>query len=220
MKQMLYILTFLSFQIGSTVYGQTTSNMIDSLTKSILKNKVNSYEDIYAFKYIIDQRQENNLKTHLDTTKGDYIFIKEYFFSQDSSATSKEEYFNTGDSIPTVIYLSDSLYDVEKLYTSFFGRESKRINEEELFTPKIKNLKSYKTYQELAYNKIQTRSHGCVDFDREGEKFKERRTEQLKGTYAIYTLIDNQTDKVWISLQYPPKKPKFIIDRYNPVWDF
>lgn len=219
-KQIFYILTFLTFATGSTVYGQRNSAKVDSLTSIIFNDKVDRDKDKYAFKSIIDHRQESNLGTHLDTTKGDFICIVEFFFYQDSSVTSKEEYFHAGDSIPRTIYLSDTICDVKKLYTSIFGREKERIQDEELFNPKIKKIKSYTVYQELDYNKTQTRTHGCVDNDRNGNAFKEIRTEQLKGTYVIYTLIDNQTNNILISFQYAPNKPKFKIDTYNPVWDF
>ncbi|PCJ63604.1 MAG: hypothetical protein COA58_15820 [Bacteroidetes bacterium] len=220
MKRELYILTFFCFLISPALYGQMTSAKLDSLTHDIFNQRVKTDSNKYAFKYIIDKRKKSKLLSHIDTTKGDYIFIKESFFYKDQSTVTKEEYFHDGDSIPTVIYDRNLSCEVDDYYYSMFGLESQRILDEELFTPKIKKFKSYLTFQELDYNRIQIRSHGCVDFDAQGKNFEKKKTEELKGTYVIYTLIDRKNDKIWISFQYPPKNPEFSIVRYNPVWDW
>ena len=220
MKHFIKILEIFFFLTGLTAYGQTLTLEIDSLTSNIFKKNVYKNQDEFAFQYIIEQRKKNHLHEHLDTTLGDYVFIVEYFCFQDTSSTTKEEYFMQGDSIPNVIYLDDTIHEVEKLYASILGRERQRIKDEELFNPKLTRFKTFKNYQELSYDKVQTRVHGCVDYDSKGKRFKKIRAKQLKGSYAIYTFINHKTGEIRMSFQYAPKKPRFKIDTYNPVWDW
>ena len=79
LRQILYILIFISFVTSSKVYGQGIFDEVVSLTNKAFNYMIKRDLDKYAFKSIIDQRQENNLEIHLDMTKGDFIFIVEYF---------------------------------------------------------------------------------------------------------------------------------------------
>ena len=185
-----------------------------------LHQNVDEVRDSVAFVQLLENRITLNLAARIDTIPCEYIFLIEEFSFLDSVITVKEEYFNVGDSIPSSIFVNDELIDVFSIYTSIFGREKMRIRAEELFIPKLKKYQAFQSFQELAYAKEQVREHGCVDPGNDGIEFRKRRSNELRNTYAIYTLIEKSSKTVFSSFQYAPKEPTFEIVHYAPVWDF
>jgi len=160
------------------------------------------------------------MKSFIMTNQNDYIIIKEFYNQYDSLGNYVLEVFNVGDSIPVKIYMNDSIIDIHDRYSSYFGRESLRIKNEEYLIPKSKRIKSFKVYQEFAYDSIQARTCGCVGCAFTEKQFKRMQRERIKNTHVIYTLIDGTTNTIWTSFQYGARRPKFKIIKYYPVWDF
>lgn len=216
-RQILTIFFILSSFIG---FGQVSSSVLDSYTQEVFNLEVNLKTDQYAFQRILIEREQNDTYSHIDSSKNEYIFINESFTYLDSSTAIIEEYFNAGDSIPRFVYIDDTLVKKLDMYVNYYRFLKKNAQNEDLLSPKIKEFKSYATFQELAYNKTQIIEVGCVRLDEKGVLFKELMTKKLKASYTINTFINNKTKEVWISFQYAPKEPVFEIESRNSVWGF
>lgn len=86
--------------------------------------------------------------------------------------------------------------------------------------PLITNYSKLKPAQKLSYEKRQIWSHGCVVQKNSKANFEKRRTKELKTTYRILTMIDRPNNKIIVSVQFAPIRPKFETYSYNAVWDW
>lgn len=216
MKQALIIFIIIS---GSMLAeGQTVGRNIDSLSLENIKHLPRSKQD--HFDKILKNRLNYDWLIQLDTAKFDYAFIQETYCQLDSSITVTERYFIKTDSIPKSVFLNGKFMDPKGIYDGFLIWYTQNVTYYTTLYPLIKSYNSLKSIQELPYNKKQIWSHGCVVFENDKKKFTERRTKQLKTTYQIQTMVDRVNNKIVVSVQYAPKRPKFETYSYNAVWDW
>ena len=216
MKQTLtiLILTICSF----TTNGQTLSLTIDSLTIKHLK--LLPTEQQKYFDSILQNRQKTAWLKRIDTTKFDYAFIEETFCYSDTTSKITERYFIKTDSIPQSVFVNGNFKDPKTIYDGFLIWYSKNVTYFITLFPLIDNYSKLKQTQELPYDKRQIWSHGCVVQENGKKHFEEKKREQLKATYQIQTMVDRVNNKIVVSIQFAPKRPKFETYSYNGVWDW
>ena len=158
--------------------------------------------------------------TRIDTLNYDYGFIEETFCFWNTASNITERYFMKGDSIPKSVYINGMYTDSHTIYDNFFIWYSKNVTHFTTLFPLIDKYSRLKPTQELPYDKRQIWTHGCVVRKNGMKQFEERRTDQLKATYQIQTMVDRVHDKIVVSIQSAPKRPKFKTYSYNWVWDW
>ncbi len=208
------ILAFSSVMLS----GQSYAWAMDSLTKRYLAKLPVSKQ--IQFDSILSQRLAIDLSTRIDTLDFDYAFIEENFCFADSIGAVEERYFRSLDSIPTYVFFDGLFYDPKKVYNGHFIWYSKNVTHLNTFRPLFKKYTGLKSIQELPYARRQIWEHGCVVIENGELDFKQERSEQLKSTFQIQTMIDKQKQKVIVSIQLAPKKPRFKTISYNAVWDW
>jgi hypothetical protein len=216
MKTVVTIL-FLTFSSYFS-FGQKYSLTIDSLTK-INIGKLPKDKQI-KFDNIINQRLSQDFFKRIDTTTFDYAFIEESFCYSDTSGSMAERYFIGKDTIPKYVYLDGKFSDPKKIYDGFLIWYSQNVNYNYTLYPLIDKYSKFKPTQELAYDKRQIWSHGCVVYENSKTNFEKRRTEELKKTFQIMTMIDKINNKIIVSVQFAATRPKFKTYSYNGVWDW
>jgi hypothetical protein len=208
------ILTFSSY----FSFGQKYSLTIDSLTK-IYIDKLSKEKQI-KFDSIVKQRLSVDIFKRIDSTTFDYAFIEESFCYSDTSGQVTERYFLGKDTIPKSVYNDGIFSDPKKIYDGLLIWYSKNVTYNYTLYPLIDKYSKFKPTQELAYDKLQIWSHGCVVYENSMTNFEKRRTEELKATYQIMTMIDKTNNKIIVSVQFAPTRPKFKTYSYNGVWDW
>ena len=208
------ILTFSSY----LSFGQTYSLTIDSITKNHIDQCQKDKKAM--FDSILSQRKSVDWLKRIDTINFDYAFIEEIFCYRDTVGHITERYFKKNDSIPKSVYLDGDFHDPKKIYDSFFNWYSKNVTYYYTLYPLIDNFSKLKPTQELPYNKRQIWSHGCVVYENSKKNFEKKRTEQLKTTYQIQTMVDRINNEIIVSIQFAPTRPKFKTHGYNGVWDW
>lgn len=199
-------------------FGQKYSLTIDSLTKTNI-DQLPKDEQI-KFDSILMQRLSINLFTRIDTTIFDYVFINESFCFSDTIGIVAERYFNGKDTIPKSVFFNGIFSDPKGIKNDFLNWYSKNVTNNYTLNPLIDKYSKLQPTQELGYDKRQIWIHGCVLFENSETNFEKLRTEQLKSTYQIMTMIDKINNKIIVSIQFAPTDPKFTTFSYNPVWDF
>jgi len=210
----LLILTICSL----TINGQSYSLTIESLT--IKHIKLLPTDQQAYFDSILQNRKQTSWLKRVDTTNFDYAFIEETFCYSDTISTITEWYFNKSDSIPHSVFINGHYKDPKTIYDGFLIWYSKNVTYFTTLFPLIDNYSRLKPTQEIPYGKRQIWSHGCVVKQNGKKKFEEKRTEQLKTTYQIQTMVDRVNNKIVVSIQFAPKRPKFETYSYNGVWDW
>ncbi|RMF94282.1 MAG: hypothetical protein D6734_08170 [Candidatus Schekmanbacteria bacterium] len=216
MKQTITILILTICSL--TINGQSFSLTIDSLTLKHIK--LLPADQQHYFDSILENRKNAEWLTRIDTSNFDYAFIEETFCYSDTTSKITERYFIKSDSIPKSIYVNGLYKEPKTIYDGFLIWYSKNVTYFTTLLPLIDNYSKLKATQELPYDKRQIWSHGCVVQENGEKKFEERRTEQLKTTYQIQTMVDRLNNKIVVSIQFAPKRPKFETYNYNGVWDW
>jgi hypothetical protein len=213
------VITIIFLTFSSYIsYGQKYSLTIDSLTKTNI-GKLPKDKQI-KFDSIVNHRLSVDFFKRIDTTAFDYAFIEESFCYSDTSSNVTERYFLGKDTIPKAVYIDGTFSDPKKIYDGFLIWYSKNVTYNYTLYPLIENYSKFKSIQELAYNKRQIWSHGCVVYENSKTNFEKRRTEELKATFQIMTMIDKTNNKIIVSVQFAPTRPKFKTYSYNGVWDW
>jgi hypothetical protein len=213
------IITTLLLTFMTTIcVGQVYSVTIDSLTKSNI-DKLTDKQKL-KFDSILTYRKSVDFFTRLDTTTFDIAFIQETFCFADTLGNVTERYFMMYDTIPKYVYRNGKHTDPKDIYDGFLIWYSKNVTYYTTLYPLIDNYSKLKPTQELNYDKRQIWSHGCVIYKDSKKIFEKKRTEQLKTTYQIQTMIDKKDHKIIVSVQYAPRRPKFKTHSYNAVWDW
>ncbi|MBL7808518.1 MAG: hypothetical protein JNN28_11910 [Saprospiraceae bacterium] len=210
--------TLLLLLLPCMLYGQKYALAIDSLTKAHISRLPKSKQ--IKFDSLLAQRLAFNLLHRIDSLPFDYAFIEEEFCYMENFGSITERYFSGGDTIPRHVFEDGAFLDPKEVYNDFFIWYSKYVSSHYTLQPLLKSYSKLKATQVLAYDKIQIWEHGCVIVANSEAAFKQIREEELKATYRIMTLIDRQLNKVILSVQVAPKKPRFQIFSYNPVWDW
>jgi len=179
-----------------------TFSEFDTTTSRIFSN-------IYSLSY------KTNLYSRIDSLTYDYAFIQASICRQDSSFTLDERYFVSGDTIPKYFFLNGQEYNTKEMYSGKSIWYMYTLTNDFTLKPMIKRYNRLKNVQTLAFDKIQILGIACVNNETESE-FKLKRTNKLKQTYQIQTLIYKKNNKVKVSLQTPPRKPKFKTKKFNP----
>jgi hypothetical protein len=214
---MRWIFSILVLVLSSAMLsGQTYAWKMDSLTKAYLKKLPKSKQ--INFDPILSQRLVVDLLSRIDTHQFDYAFIEENFCYADTSGVVEERYFKNGDSIPCYVYFNGQFSDPKVVYDGTYSWYSKDVRHSFTFSPMYKKYSRLKPRQGLPYDREQIWEHGCVTFENDDLDFIKDRTEQLKTTYQIQTLIDKRKQKIMVSIQLAPPKPKFKMVEYNPAW--
>jgi hypothetical protein len=208
------ILTFSSY----FACGQSYSLSIDSITKKHI-DQLPKYKKA-MFETILRQRESIDWLKRIDTTKFDYAFIIETFCYSDTAGQITERYFLKNDTIPKYLYIDGDFNDPLKVYDGFLIWYSQNVTYNYTLYPLIDNLSKLKSIQVLPYDKRQIWSHGCVVYKKAENNFKKKRTEQLKTTYQIQTMVDRISNRIIVSIQFAPTRPKFKTYGYNGVWDW
>jgi hypothetical protein len=216
MRQFAIIIIIIVF--SNDLVAQSYSLTLDSLTKKYLSQVSKKKKKI--FENLIKQRLTTNLLKRIDTTTFDYAFITETYCSYDSRVGISERYFLFNDSIPKYVYFDGKINDPKKIYDGFLIWYSANVTYSSTLYPSIKNYSKLKSNQELAYDKKQIWHHGCVVYQNVRKKFVKETKNRLRKTYQIQTMIDKKNKKVIVSIQLPPKNPKFETIGYNAVWDW
>lgn len=198
--------------------GQTYSRTIDSLTSQYVK-QLSRGQKVYLDS-ILAYRQSTEWLKRLDTTRFDYAFVEENFCYAYASSSITEFYFSQSDTIPKSVFMDGESKDPKKIYDGFLIWYSKHVTHESTLIPLIERYSRLKALQELPYDKQQIWSHGCVIKANDEAKFKAKRTEELKTTFQIQTMVDRVNNKIVVSVQVAPKRPKFEVRGYNAVWDW
>ncbi len=203
--------------LGSAMLsGQSYAWEMDSLPKAFLKKLPKSKQ--INFDPILSQRLAVDLLSRIDTLQFDYAFIEENFCYADTSGLVEERYFRNGDSIPCYVYFNGQFSDPKVVYDGTCSWYPKDVRHSFTFSPTYKKYSRLKPRQGLPYAREQIWEHGCVIFENDALDFLKDRTEQLKTTYQIQTLINKRKQKIMVSIQLAPSKPKFKTVEYNPVW--
>ena len=216
MKTVVTIL-FLTFNSFFS-FGQKYSLTIDSLTKTNIENLPK--EKQIKFESLLKQRLSIDFFKRLDTTIFDYAFIEESFCYSDTLGNVTERYFIGKDTIPKFVYINGRFSDPKKIYDGFLIWYSKNVTYNYTLFPLIDTYSKLKPTQELSYEKRQIWSHGCVVYENSKTNFEKRKTEELKSTYQIMTMIDKANNRIVVSVQFAPTRPKFKTYSYNGVWDW
>jgi len=212
------IIGLFCFIYSALVYGQTVSITVDELTSHHLRTL--SEKQRSHFDSILQSRVKTKLLERIDELKYDYAFIQETFCEYNQLTGTSERYFNEGDSIPNQIYFDGEQADPKKVYDNFYGWYTKNVTCQFTFKPLFERYSKFQPTQELAYDKRQVWQHGCVRWKNDEEDFEKRRTAELKETWQINTMVDKKSNKILVSVQYAPVKPKFETYSYNAVWDW
>lgn len=216
MKQTLTIIILTICSL--TTNGQTLSLTIDSLTMKHIK--LLPIDQQHYFDSILQNRKKTEWLKRIDTSNFDYAFVEETFGYHDTTSTITERYFIKSDSIPKSVYLNGDYKDPKTIYDGFLIWYSKNVTSYTTLFQLIDNYSRLKPTQELPYDKRQIWSHGCVVHKNGKKKFEEKRTEQPKTTYQIQTMVDRVNNKIVVSIQLAPRRPKFETYSYNGVWDW
>jgi hypothetical protein len=216
MKTVVTIL-FLTFSSYFS-FGQVFSLTIDSLTKTYINKLPKDKQP--KFDSIVKQRLSVDLFNRIDTTTFDYAFIEESFCYSDTSGRVTERYFISNDTIPKYVYINGNFSDPKKIYDGFLIWYSKNVTYNYTLHPLLDNFSKLKPTQELSYEKKQIWSHGCVVYENSKTNFEKRRTDELKSTYQIMTMIDKVNNTIMVSVQFSPTRPKFKTYSYNGIWDW
>lgn len=216
MKQLISILVLISCSLTSN--GQTYSRTIDSLTNRYVK-QLSRGQQLYIDSILV-YRQSTAWLKRLDTTRFDYAFVEERFCYAGASSMITELYFSQSDTIPKSVFMEGEPKDPKKIYDGFLIWYSKNVTHESTLFPLIEHYSKLKAIQELPYDKRQIWSHGCVVQADSEAKFKAKRTEELKTTFQIQTMVDRVNNKIVVSVQVAPKRPRFEVRGYNAVWDW
>jgi hypothetical protein len=172
------------------------------------------------FESILQNRKQTSWLKRIDTTNFDYAFIEETFRYSDTTSKITERYFIKDGVIPVSVYVNGLYEDPKTIYDGFLIWYSENVTNFTKLFPLIKTYSRLKPTQELLYDKKQIWSHGCIVQENGEKKFAEKRSNQLKATYQIQTMVDRIKNKIVVSIQFAPKRPKFKILSYNPVWDW
>ncbi|NTW32450.1 MAG: hypothetical protein HGB12_07475 [Bacteroidetes bacterium] len=198
-------------------YSQVTMT-IDSATvvtiSQLDSNATKKFLDIYS------QGYKTNLYSRLDTISYDYAFIQATICDLDSSFKIIERYFISDDSIPKYLFRNGKQLDTKNEYEGFLIWYKNNVTYNYTLRPMLESYSKLKSIQPLPYEKIQIWSHGCVIYEGAEKKYTERRKKEIKHTYQIQTFVDKKKNRIIVSVQTPPKKPKFKTFSYNGVWDW
>lgn len=199
-------------------HGQRFSWTIDSLTAAHIR-QLPAGKQLH-FDHIMQHRTKLEWLTRVDTSGFDYAFIEETFCAFDTTFTVTERYFSKSDSIPANMYRNGIYADPKTVYDGSLIWYSKHVTYYTTLLPLIDHYSTLKPTQELPYNKGQIWLHGCLVDKKSKDNFEKRRTEQLKTTWQIQTMVDRVNHTIVVSVQFAPKRPKFETHGYNPVWDW
>jgi hypothetical protein len=202
------------------VAGQACSAKIDSLTRSYI-DKLPAKEK-EKFGQLLNQRDAAGTFKRIDTTAFDFLFLEESYCYHDTSGRVTERYFTGKDSALAHFYINGNLIDSHKVYEGFMQWHSGDVI---YYTDYplhflVNKYSKLKPTQSLSYDKKQVWSHGCVVSPNGRKFFEQKRIGQLKTTYQVLTMVDRKKNKIIVSVQYAPAKPKITIYDYNAVWDF
>jgi hypothetical protein len=213
------LITLLILTIGSFgSFAQQYSAEIDRTTREYIGKLPK--EQQHFFDSILAQRQSVDWFSRIDSIPYDYAFIEEIFVNRYAICGVTERYFADGDTIPKFIFSVGKPLDPKEVYTNFLGWWTKNVTYQQTLYPKIAAFETYKPTQELAYDKRQIWSHGCVTSEQDKDDFTKRCAEELKTTWQIVTMIDKKNNKVIVSVQTAPVNPRFEVYSYNGVWDW
>lgn len=188
------------------------SKRVDSTTVvNISQTDANAskvYFDIYSYEI------SAKLYTRLDTLKYDYAFVQVTYSQRDSTFQIDERYFVSSEIIPIYFFYNGNQYNTREMYSGLSWWYEKTLTNDYTQKAMIKRYRKLKNIQSLPYDKIQIWPIACVNNGTEAE-FKKEKTEELKHSFQIQTFIDKKKNKIIVSIQTPPKKPKYKTLQFN-----
>lgn len=193
-------------------FGQQYSLTIDSLTKTYIGELTKDKQ--IKFDSILKQRLSIDFLKRIDTTTFDYAFIEESFCYSGNISNVTEWYFLGNDTIPKSIYINGTPANTQKIYDKFLIWYSNEVTYGYTLYALLDKYSKYKATQKLAYNSTQIWIHGCVVYENK-RAFEKRKKKELKTTYQIMTMIDKTKNKIILSVQFAPKRPKFKTYNHN-----
>lgn len=200
------ILLILIFEANFSV-GQNLFFSVDSITKSQVKLLPNQFKS--KFDTILNYRKQSLLHIRIDTMKFDYLFIQETFCRFDTTLNITERYFLNNDTIPKYVFINGKFIDPKRLYDKYsiwyWAIEKSNFT----LYPMIEEYSKLEAVQQLPYFKTQIIYHGCVVHKGYEKELKRRRYNELKTTYQIQTILGHNNLPIKISLQLPPRHPRF-----------
>lgn len=212
MKYLFILLTFLT----KVSFCQDLYHKLDSTTRAQIN--LLSSKNKKKFDTLLLHRSKISLETRIDTTQYDYLFIEESFCYYDSSLEIKELYFSKNDTIPKFIFFNCRIQDFNLLYNKGNQWYRSTLNLNYTFDPLLKKYPNNKTIQKVEYSKTQIRFTGCIASKNEKRRFINNRKKELKSTYQIQTIITKELKEIKVSLQFPPKNPKFKTIEGGFIW--
>ncbi|MBL0912116.1 MAG: hypothetical protein IBJ09_07050 [Bacteroidia bacterium] len=216
MRSFLYLLMFFLYSGG--MYAQKFSLQVETLTDRYFLTL--SEEQKPFFRALLKQRTQRSWLKRIDKQTYDYAFIEERVCFGERRREVTERYFIANDSIPKYVYMNGKSVDPAKIYDGFTVWYSKNVTYYTTLHPLKEKYSALAAVCELPYDSVQIWSHGCVTPADAKETFTARRSEELKKTWQIQTMIDRQKQQVVVSLQYAPEHPIFVTLSYNGVWDW
>lgn len=215
MKEIIiFILTICSFSIN----GQSNSETIKLLTNNQIK--LLPKKDQKFFENILQKRIQVDWTKRIDSTKFDYVFIDETYCYADTTSIISEKYFVKSDTIPKSIFNNGQNIEPKTIYEGFGNWYSKNVIYFTTLFPLINKFSKLKPIQELQFDSKQIFSRGCIVSKNDKKNFEVKMENQLRTTYQIQTMVDKINNKIVVSIQVPPKKPRFKTIVYNNVWDW
>jgi hypothetical protein len=184
---------------------------IDSLSSEAISQLDAKKSTKFLNLYSLGKKED--IYSRFDTLIYDYAFIQATYCEFDSSFSSTESYFISGDTFPKYHFLNGQPYDMKNKYGDFGF--PKYIVDKYILKKLLKQYSKLKKIQTLQYDKVQIWGHSCVIQEGDEKEFIAKREKELKQTYQIQTFIDKKKNKIIISIQSPPKRPKFKTFGYN-----
>lgn len=195
MRTLLIFLALFTFEV---CFSQTSMSVDSStvVTASFLdSNDSRKILEVYSYEY------EANIYKRLDTIKYDYAFIQASICKIDSSYNLIEVYFLANDTIPKRVFRCGREIELENTTYNF------------KFTSLINEYSNLKNIQTVPYNKTQI---WIISSNNKKGKFIKNRKNKIKNTYQIQTFVDKKKKNIIVSLQTPPKNPKFKTIEKSP----
>lgn len=208
--------------LGNTMYAQSISLQLDSISKIIMSQ--HQKKRFQIFSDLVKERENKHLSNRIDTSKNDYIFIIEEFTGINGEFHIDEFYFDLDDTLAKTLYFDTLQYSPAKYYDQSFYTYFFLTKYQYTLNPMLKTFRALQAFQTLTYDPFIIVSSGCVrNISSENKRANleiKQKTNRLRTSYQILTLIDRRQNTIVTSFQIPPKHFHFETKLYFPVWDF
>lgn len=203
----LIVFTLASFASFAQLYAVEISQTTERYIRQLPENEQVKFDSVLAL------RKSADWLRRIDSISYDYAFIEEVYSYCDTSGSVEERYFSQDDSIPKLlVYDGESIVRNEHFQAYFEWSEPKHYYR--LTLPSmLAEYSAFKHTQERTYARKQHYYTGCVVRSDAEEQFRKSRTAYLATSYRIMTLIDKVNNRVIVSVQTAPKKPRFRVVR-------